>query len=203
MSGPRYNSKSGEWELPSDRQTPDYDRTDHVGVPPVPRDVPLTSPPESGPQARKWPWLLALVLVFAVGVAVGVAGHRAYVSWVISQALTEAFPTAPLSDNPVPTGPRTFTLEVTAEGVEKIGNISWGNGQGGQESRENRATPWSTEVTVPADRPYDNVTLVAQIPYDADTGVITCTVRGAGGVVLDTETSRGQFATAACGSNGP
>lgn len=189
MSGPQYNTKTGQWDLPDNRRP-----TSGAGVPITPVYI----------KPRRWPLVVGIVLALIIGFGLGVFAYRAYIVSQINAAVSDVL--TPTDDRAAPSEPRTFTLEVNTEGSTTIGDVQWANGQGGVESRRERSSPWSTQVTVPADRPYDSVWLTAQLPNDAESvGTITCTVKqgGADGVVLDTETSRGQYAVASCGSNGP
>lgn len=188
MPGPTYNTKTGSWDLPDNRQSP----REHTPITPV-----YIRP-------RRWPLVVGIILALIIGFGLGVIAYRAYIVAQIDAAVSEVL--TPTVDRAAPAVPRTFVLEVRAEGSTSIGNVMWSNGQGGMETRENRSSPWSTTVTVPADRPYDTIQLTAQLPVDSGSvGTITCTVRqdSPDGVVIDTETSRGQYAVATCGSNGP
>jgi len=111
---------------------------------------------------------------------------------------------APFLDSPaLPAGPATYTVEVSTEGTNKIGNLLWNNGQGGMETRDDRSAPFRTEVTVGPDRQWSTVQVTAQLPTDADsTASITCTIKNGVGTVLDTQTSRGLYAVASCNSAG-
>lgn len=100
-------------------------------------------------------------------------------------------------------GPTTYTVAVTTEGTSTVGNLMWGNGQGGMETRENRPAPFRETVTVGDDRPWETVQITAQLPIDAEAGAsISCAITDSAGRTLDTQTSRGLYAVATCNSAG-
>jgi hypothetical protein len=167
-------------------------------VPPVPRPVPLTSGAGAGraprQAARRWPWVVAIVAAFLVGLAIPTGGGSGPVTEVAAGALD--VPAAPA-------GPITYAFEVTTEGVDSVGNLMWNNGEGGMETRDDRAAPFRETVTVPSDRPWTMLQVTAQLPIGADAGAsITCVIRDSAGRTLDTQTSRGLYAVATCNSAG-
>ena len=168
------------------------------GVPPVPRPVPLTGSRPPRP-SRRWPWVAGIVVAFLVGLAIPTGGSTG------DGSVTSAASGAPvaLDAAALPSGPAVYSLEVTTAGTTTIGHLLWNNGEGGMETRDDRAAPFRQSVTVPADRPWTTVQVSAQLPIDADASAsITCVIKDADGRALDTQTSRGLYAVASCNSAG-
>lgn len=134
-----------------------------------------------------------------VGLVASFAFTAAYV-----QAIDDAFTdlpsasSAPVAGSPFSdeTAPITYTLEATSSA--STGLVTWSNGEGGIEQDMSASMPWKREITVdPSRGTGTNFSIMSPSNGRASSYTVSCTIK-ANGQVLDTQTSRGQVASASC-----